>query len=195
MLTCRVVRTEFPIADSSGFDGVSEMSALQGAFTQIRDSVQKVVLPTKFAMTEYGPGIKPEYRKTLALIRKTSSFTTTMLKLMKLSGEKPHPSESDWDLMYTCLITLHKTIQSEQIGAIFEGKGVPDDTMTMYRFLSKNSAIDRSETIALENATRLTSAIHEAKKQGKSNDTSQRGGYRGNRFNSNFRGRGGNRNF
>jgi hypothetical protein len=114
---------------------------------------------------------------------------------MKLSGDKPHPSESDWDLMYTCLVTLHKTIQSEQIGAIFEGKGVPDDMMTMYRFLSKNSAIDRAETIALENATRLTSAIHEAKKQGKSSDSSQRGGYRGNKFNNNFLGRGGNRNF
>jgi hypothetical protein len=179
-----------PSTDTSGNDGL-EYTELQSAYVQIRDSLQKVILPNRMSMGDTGPSVKGDARRTLAIIRRAAGYTTTMLKLMKVSSEKDVPVESDWDLLYTCLLTLHKTLQSEQTSAVFEGSGVPPETLQLYKFLSKNSNISRSDTLALENATRLSTAISMAKGQSRQDFQQQRRGNSfGGRYNS-FRGRGG----
>jgi hypothetical protein len=136
-----------------------------------------------------GPNVKGDARRTLAIIRRAGGYTTTMLKLMKVVTEKDTLGESDWDLMYTCILTLHKTLQSEQTSAVFEGSGVPPETLQLYKFLSKNLNISRSDTLALENATRLSTAICMAKGQSRQDYGGRFNNFRG-RGNSNFRGAG-----
>jgi hypothetical protein len=195
--TARVVRSflhsvdhdgESPTEDALDTDGSVGMSLLQGAYTQIRDSVQKVILPANLSMGDTGPNVKGESRKMMAFIRKTGGYTSTMLKIIQLVNDKDTPELADWDILYTCVLALHRLVLAEQTFTVYEGNGLPADTLNMYRFFSKNSFISKQETQALENATRVTSAINDAKKSARSMDnTSRRGGFNG-RFNTRGRG-------
>ena len=180
-----------PSDDLKEHDGDLESSELHGAYVQIRDSVQKVQLPPRLSLGDTGPSVRGEARKMVTFIRKCAGFTTTMLKVFKSVSDKIETEEADWDSLFTCVTALHRTFQSEQTASIFEGSGVPTDTLQLYRFLAKNTSITDQEARALENATRLSTAINMAKASGSGNNNYQRG--RGNRrFDSSFRGRGGN---
>jgi hypothetical protein len=136
---------------------------LNGAYTQLRDSVQKIVLPAKMSMGDIGPSVKGDSRRMLAFVRRTAGYSTTLLKVLKQVSSKPVPEESDWDSVFTVALALHKTLLAEQTTTVFEGSGVPQETLSMYRFLSKNFSISSSETLALENAASLTTSINLSK--------------------------------
>jgi hypothetical protein len=189
-ITPRKGDTEPPVDDRLGDGGDLDAAVLQGAFVQVRDSVAKVVLPARMSMGDTGPNVRGDSRKMLNFIRKCGTYTTTVLKVMKSAGEKAEPEESDWDTVYTCVASLHRQLQAEQTACVFEGSGVPSDTLQLYRFLSRNSTIGKHETQALENASRLSAAIHMSKTNVKQDGQNQRGGFRGRRFGDNYRGRG-----
>ena len=151
--------------------------------------MQKVVLPPKLTVGDVGPNVKGKSRKMLAFVRKSAGYTTTTLKVIKIIADKDRPDEADIDMIYTCVLVLHRNFLSEQTNTVFEGSGVPQETLMLYKFLSKNSTISLDETMALENATRLSTAINMAKAQGTSDQNYRRGGNR-NRFGNNSRGRG-----
>jgi hypothetical protein len=168
-----------------------DSSTLQGAYIQIRDSVNKIVLPSRLSIGDTGPNVRGEARKSLNFVRKCAGYTQTMLRVMKSVSDKAEAEEGDWDSLYTCIAALHRLLQAEQVVCVYEGSGVPSETVQLYRFPSKNSAISTADTVALENATRLTTAINLAKGQSKSDGNNSRGNFGGRRFNGNFRGRGG----
>jgi hypothetical protein len=196
---------DVPTDDDFGNSGYFDSSTLNGAYTQLRDSVQKVVLPAKMAMGDIRPSVKGDSRRMLAFVRRTAGFSTTLLKVLKQVSTKPTPEESDWDSVFTVALALHKTLLAEQTATVFEGSGVPPETLAMYRFLSKNTSISAAETLALENAARLTTAINISKNNsGSEFSRGRRGNYSGGRsggnsgfhqrggrgFNNNFRGSG-----
>jgi hypothetical protein len=185
---------DVPTDDDFGTSGYFDSTTLNGAYTQLRDSVQKVVLPAKMSMGDIGPNVKGDARRMLAFVRRTAGYSTTLLKVLKQVSGKPTPEESDWDSVFTIALALHKTLLAEQTTTVFEGSGVPQETLSMYRFLSKNASISASETMALENAARLTTAINMSKNNSGSDYHRGRGGrFSGSRTGgfSNFNQRGG----
>jgi hypothetical protein len=185
---------DVPTDDEFGSSGFFDSSTLNGAYTQLRDSVQKIVLPAKMSMGDVGPSVKGDSRRMLAFVRRTAGYSTTLLKVLKQVSSKPTPDESDWDSVFTVALALHKTLLAEQTTTVFEGSGVPPETLSMYRFLSKNSSISANETMALENAARLTTAINLSKNTSGSEFHRGRGGrFSGGRNGgySNFNQRGG----
>jgi hypothetical protein len=103
---------EPPTEDQLGNDGDLDAAVLHGAFVQIRDSVAKTVLPARLSMGDTGPNVRGESRKMLNFIRKCAGYTSTMLRVMKMTGEKAEPEEADWDILFTCISALHKQFQS-----------------------------------------------------------------------------------
>jgi len=133
---------------------------------------------------DVNPSVKGESRRMLAFVRRTAGYSTTLLKVLKQVSSKPSPDESDWDSVFTVALALHKLLLAEQTTTVFEGSGVPPETLSMYRFLSKNSSISTAETQALENAARLTTAINLSKNSsGSEFSRGRRGNYSGNRSN------------
>jgi hypothetical protein len=175
-----------PADDEFGSSGFFESPTLMGSYTQLRDSVQKVTLPAKMSFGDVGPNVKGDSRRMLTFVRKLAGYSSTLLKVLKVVSSRPSPEEADWDSVFTIALAMHKVLLSEQTVTVFEGSGVPQETLSMFRFLSKNSAISASETLALENAARLTTAINMSKAHaGPDTQRGRRGGFSGNRFGNN----------
>ena len=187
---------DVPTDDDFGTSGYFDSPTLNGAYTQLRDSVQKVVLPARMSMGDVGPNVKGDSRRMLAFVRRTAGYSTTMLKVLKQVSSKSSPEESDWDAVFTVTLALHRLLLAEQTTTVFEGSGVPPETLSMYRFLSKNSSISSVETQALENAARLTTAINLSKNSsGSEFSRGRRGNFSGNRSNYSNTGQRGGRGF
>ena len=185
---------DVPTEEDFGCSGFFDSSTLCGAYTQLRDSVQKVQLPAKMSIGDVGPSVKGDSRRMLAFVRRTAGYSTTLLKVLKQVSGKAVPDELDWDSVFTVALALHKTLLAEQTATVFEGSGVPPETLSMYRFLSKNTSISPAETMALENAARLTTAINLSKNSsGSEFSRARRGNYSGGRSggNSGYQHRGG----
>jgi hypothetical protein len=167
----------------------------QGIYLAVKDSVARIQLPSQLTLGDSNVPAKGETRNRLIFIRKSASYITTALKVMKSFGEKASISEGDLDNLYACLVAHLRMHQSEQSICIVEGTGVTKDCMQMFRFLSKNPCFTSNETVALENAARISVAASLAQQNNGGGNFNNRGrGY--NRGNSNFRGRGrGNNNY
>ena len=117
--------------------------------------------------------------------------------MLKQIEDKGTIADSDLENLCVTLTAHMQMLQSEHTVNIVEGTGVSRETVSMFRFLSKNSNFTSADTIALENATRISLAANLTQKQDNNNSGYRRGG--GNRFqsrghyngNNRYNGRGG----
>jgi hypothetical protein len=169
----------------------SETSELQGAYTAIKDSVVKVILPPHLTLGDIGaPAKGADTKKQMALIRKSGGYVTTAMKVLKTVSSRGNVLETDRDTTYTVLLAHFRMLQSEQSVCVVEGTGVTADCVRMYRFLSKNPCFSQTETIAMENAARMSVAASLAQKTEPTRGGHGRG-YGGGRFGGRFNNRGG----
>ena len=85
---------------------------------------------------------------------------STGLKVLKRIGDQNSVSDSDLDSLFTVLSAHMQMLQSAHTVNIVEGTGVSRETVSMFRFLSKNSYFTSADTLALENASRITIATN-----------------------------------
>ena len=154
---------------------------IQASYIAIKDSVNKVVLPAGLTLGDTGAPAKGEARRVLTFVRKCGGYMSTILKLIKNVTDKESMDEKDLESIYTVAVANFKLLQSEQAVCVVESTGVNKDCVQMFRFLAKNPCFTATETVALENAARISVAASLA--QG-SNESRGRGRGRGGNFNN-----------
>ena len=109
-------------------------------------------------MGEAGAPVKGDSRKTVALLRKSAAYPATGLRILKNIVDKETVDIQDLNNLFVVFAAQYKLFQTEQTMAMVEGTGVSKDCVNMFRFLSKNPAFTASDTVAFENATRISVA-------------------------------------
>ena len=177
---------EYATAEVPAFHEVQEQ------FNAVKQTVEKVILPTHLKLHESRSGIKKEDQSTLNVISKCGRYVETILKLLSQATEE---EPVDIEPIYTCLYANIKYLQEEYSALLVKGK-FDDSTAHLFRALQKgNSGFDASCLQNVRVAAELSSisnryipqAPHATRGRGNRGYSYNRGFQRGRGYNRDYR--------
>ena len=140
---------EIPLtAESLEFDEVQEK------FNAIKNSLDKVILPSSLRLHDSRTGIKRDDQQTLNVISKCGRYVETVLKLLSQSKEN---QPLDIEPILTTLTANIHCLQDEYSALLVKGK-FDDSTAQLFRSLQKgNSGFDQQSINNVRIAAELSS--------------------------------------
>lgn len=145
-----------------------ELDEIQEKFNAIKNSLDKVILPSSFRLHDSRTGIKREDQQTLNVISKCGRYVETLFKLLSQSKEN---QPLDIEPILTTLTANIRYLQDEYSALLVKGK-FDDSTAQLFRSLQKgNSGFDTQSINNVRIAAELSSIAAR-------NTQSQRGTFR-----------------
>ncbi len=170
------------------WDAVGEISDLQGEFQAIKDTLQRIKLPSDLKLNDSRRGVKATDRPMFNQICKSARYVETALKLLGSIDRQSDTFDVDLQNLFLVVKAHIKSLQDEHAAVIVQGQ-FDQTTSRFFRSLQSNSSVFTPTALEqLRNAAAITAASQTHSQQGQNY---QRSPYRGRPWGSRNRGRGG----